>query len=107
MNDTTEKLSVSLGLGLLSIGRVWGYRQGLPPAEEDARALLHHAVLKGITFFDTAPAYGSSERIFGRFLKGLGARASDAKVDATFARKDAAFQDLTGLGLHPNSGPML
>ena len=80
MNDTAEELPVSLGLGLLSIGRVWGYRQGLPPAEEDAFALLHHAVSKGIAFFDTAPAYGSSERIFGRFLKGLDARASHLVV---------------------------
>lgn len=75
MNEAAADGSVSLGLGLLSIGRAWGYRQGLPPAEEDALALLDHAVLKGVTFFDTAPAYGTSERIFGRFLKNLGASA--------------------------------
>jgi len=34
-------------------------------------------------------------------------RASGATVDTTFARNDAAFQNLTGSVLHPNSGPML
>jgi len=80
MNDTRTSAPVTLGLGLLSIGRAWGHRQGLPPAEEDALALLHHAVSRGVTFFDTAPAYGASERIFGRFLKSPGARAPTLTV---------------------------
>ncbi|WP_262028896.1 aldo/keto reductase [Microvirga sp. Mcv34] len=61
--------SVSLGLGLLSIGRPWGYKQGMPPREERAYALLDHAISKGITFVDTAPGYGSSEKILGAFLE--------------------------------------
>jgi len=71
---------VSLGLGLLSIGRAWGHRPGEPPAEEEAIDLLSHAVARGITFFDTAPAYAASERIFGRFLKALGADAAGLTV---------------------------
>jgi aryl-alcohol dehydrogenase-like predicted oxidoreductase len=60
---------IALGLGLLSIGRPWGTRREPPPAEREAVALLDHAVSLGIRFFDTAPAYGSSEQVLGRFLK--------------------------------------
>jgi aryl-alcohol dehydrogenase-like predicted oxidoreductase len=79
MNPASDA-PVSLGLGLLSIGRAWGYRQGLPPAEADALALLRHAVSRGIAFFDTAPAYGDSERIFRRFLKEEGATARNLTI---------------------------
>lgn len=57
-----------LGLGLLSIGRVWGVRQVSPPSEQKASELLSAAIELGIRLFDTAPAYGSSERILGKFL---------------------------------------
>jgi aryl-alcohol dehydrogenase-like predicted oxidoreductase len=60
---------VELGLGLLSIGRPWGVRQEPPPSEEAALELLQRAVDLGIRFFDTAPAYGASEAILGRFLR--------------------------------------
>jgi len=60
---------IELGLGLVSIGRPWGYRRGSPPPESDALALLAEAVSLGIRFFDTAPAYGASEAILGRFLR--------------------------------------
>lgn len=72
--------SVSLGLGLLSIGRAWGYRQGEPPPVRDALDLLDHAVARGIRFFDTAPAYAASEQIFGHFLKSQGADAAKLTV---------------------------
>ncbi len=57
-----------LGLGLLSIGRAWGVRSVEPPPETAALALLEAACAAGIRFLDTAPAYGSSERILGKFL---------------------------------------
>lgn len=60
---------VELGLGLLSIGRPWGVRQEPPPSEDAALHLLQSAVDLGIRFFDTAPAYGASEAILGRFLR--------------------------------------
>lgn len=63
MTTASVDAPVSLGLGLLSIGRAWGYRQGLPPAEEDALALLRHTVSRGITYFDTAPAYGDKRGV--------------------------------------------
>jgi aryl-alcohol dehydrogenase-like predicted oxidoreductase len=60
---------IELGLGLLSIGRPWGVRQAAPPSEAGALALLEAAASLGIRFFDTAPAYGASEAILGRFLR--------------------------------------
>ena len=65
---------IELGLGLLSIGRPWGARGEPPPAEPAALALLERAIELGIRFFDTAPAYGESEAILGRFLRQSGAR---------------------------------
>jgi hypothetical protein len=64
---------VELGLGLISIGRPWGHRREPPPPEAQALALLEAAVSLGVRFFDTAPAYGTSETILGRFLSRLGA----------------------------------
>ena len=60
---------VELGLGLLSIGRPWGVRREAAPSEDAALELLREAVALGIRFFDTAPAYGASEAILGRFLR--------------------------------------
>ena len=71
---------VSLGLGLLSIGRAWGHVPGEPPPEAQARALLDYALDAGITFYDTAPAYGSSEERFGAFLRDIGPRARDITI---------------------------
>ncbi len=65
---------IELGLGLLSIGRPWGHRREAPPPELDALALLETAISLGIRFFDTAPAYGTSESILGRFLRKSAAR---------------------------------
>lgn len=79
----TQPGNVSLGLGLLSIGRAWGHVLGQPPPEAQARELLDTAVTAGITFYDTAPAYGTSEKIFGAFLRDIGPRA----IDLTIATK--------------------
>jgi aryl-alcohol dehydrogenase-like predicted oxidoreductase len=64
---------VSLGLGLLQLGRPWGARPrpDLPDANEIAD-LLGTALELGITFFDTAPAYGASEQNFGAAIKSMG-----------------------------------
>ena len=59
---------LELGLGLLSIGRVWGIGASEPPREEEAHELLRRALELGITIFDTAPAYAASEAWLGRFL---------------------------------------
>lgn len=75
---------VELGLGLLSIGRTWGVRQEAPPSEAAALELLNKAVALGIRFFDTAPAYGASEAILGRFLR-------STKADVFVATKMGEF----------------
>ncbi|MGB9366049.1 MAG: aldo/keto reductase [Xanthobacteraceae bacterium] len=74
--DPLSRKGVSLGLGLLSIGRRWGVTDGEPPAREHAYALLSHAIARGIHLFDTAPAYGQSEAIFGEFLRAAGTDAA-------------------------------
>lgn len=62
---------LKLGLGLLSIGRVWGVGQSAPPDAGEAQALLAKAMELGIGIFDTAPAYADSEARLGRFLATL------------------------------------
>lgn len=54
-----------LGLGLTGIGRVWGAASKPVPSESEARALLEKAFELGIQVYDTAPAYGLSERRLG------------------------------------------
>ncbi|PAT32391.1 hypothetical protein CLI92_09690 [Vandammella animalimorsus] len=63
--------SIELGLGLLSIGRHWGVRNAPPPPHEVALRLLQRAIASNIRYFDTAPAYGDSEKILGTFLSEL------------------------------------
>ena len=75
---TRMREDVSLGLGLVSFGRRWGFRTGEPPPPEEGRALLRHALGRGIRFFDTAPAYGASEIILGDFLREIGDRRDGA-----------------------------
>jgi aryl-alcohol dehydrogenase-like predicted oxidoreductase len=91
---------VGLGLGLLSIGRAWGYRSEPPPSEADARRLLGAAVEAGVRCFDTAPAYGTSEERFGAFLATLGPRREGLLVATKLgehwdAEGGAAFTDHT------------
>ena len=54
-----------VGFGAWAIGGSWG-----EVGETDAMAALHAAVDSGVTFFDTADAYGDgrSERLIGRLL---------------------------------------
>lgn len=60
-----------LGLGLIGIGRRWGYVPGEVPSESEAVSLLEYARELGIRYFDTAPSYGASEERLGSFLKSL------------------------------------
>jgi aryl-alcohol dehydrogenase-like predicted oxidoreductase len=65
--------SVELGLGLIGIGKPWGYSDPSVPDEGSAISLLETAFSLGIRYFDTAPSYGASERHLGRFLGSLSA----------------------------------
>ena len=76
---------LELGLGLLSIGRVWGVNRSEPPGEAEALSLLEKALDLGIRVFDTAPAYATSEDRFGRFLRGLDPFRREALVVMTKA----------------------
>lgn len=61
--------ALELGFGLLSIGRAWGAHNTHPPSRNYAFSLLEKSYELGIRFYDTAPAYGDSEVIFGEFVK--------------------------------------
>lgn len=60
--------SVELGLGLIGIGREWGNIPSNIPNEVETVKFLRESVDLGISFLDTAPAYGSSEKKLGLFL---------------------------------------
>jgi len=65
-------MSVDFGLGLIGIGRPWGFADPEVPPEAQAMELLERALALGLTYFDTAPSYGVSEERLGRFLRGSG-----------------------------------
>lgn len=85
-------LTVSrLGLGTVALGLDYGIRtdQGYGrPAVEAAVGTIKSALDQGITFFDTAPAYGRSEALLGQAL------AEEPK--AVVATKVILEPDLTG-----------
>jgi aryl-alcohol dehydrogenase-like predicted oxidoreductase len=76
---------VQLGLGLISIGREWGYVSQPIPAEDDVQSFLKTAVDQGVRVLDTAPSYGYSEGRVGRFLAGLPRELLDSLLIATKA----------------------
>ena len=61
----TVALGIPYGIGAHSNGS-----QGVrPPDDSEAIGLIHHAIDRGINFFDTARAYGRSEEVLGRALR--------------------------------------
>ncbi|MBP2630236.1 MAG: hypothetical protein H6Q70_864 [Firmicutes bacterium] len=78
-----KNAGMQLGLGLIGIGRSWGYKVSTVPEEQEVIAFLNNAMNAGITFFDTAPAYGVSEVRFGNFLKTLDKEQRSKIVVAT------------------------
>ena len=76
LGKTDLRLS-QLSLGTVALGIPYGLgaeapgANGVPPpADRDAIALVHHAIDRGLNFFDTARAYGRSEALLGRALRG-------------------------------------
>lgn len=62
-----------IGLGTVELGLDYGVPvagEHLRPSAEHAARLLNRALDLGVTFVDTARAYGASEEIIGRALKG-------------------------------------
>jgi len=62
---------VEFGLGLIGIGKPWGFANPDVPGERQALTLLERAFALGVRYFDTAPSYGVSEERLGRFLAAL------------------------------------
>lgn len=71
LDKTTLPSRVQLGCGLIGIGRRWGVGSSEVPSEVEAIRFLQFAYELGIRFFDTAPAYGLSEKRLGIFLSSL------------------------------------
>jgi aryl-alcohol dehydrogenase-like predicted oxidoreductase len=63
--------AVEAGLGLIGIGRPWGYANPVVPPESEAFRLLDTALELGVYYLDTAPSYGASEERLGRWLRAL------------------------------------
>jgi len=62
-----------IGLGTVELGLNYGMPvagEHLRPSEEHAARLLNRALDLGVTFVDTARAYGASEEVIGRALAG-------------------------------------
>lgn len=59
----------AIGLGCMSIGIADIYTSSVR-SDDDAVALIHHALKLGITMLDTADIYGNSERQVGKALAG-------------------------------------
>ena len=74
----------TLGLGLLSIGKPWGYRPHAVPTYEDVEPFLRCALDLGIRYLDTAASYGDGEEKLGRFLSGL---SREERASLTVATK--------------------
>lgn len=57
-------------LGTAQLGMDYGIanKAGLP-SFENARKILHFAVTHGVNSFDTAPVYGESEKVIGKFFE--------------------------------------
>ena len=72
----------SLGLGLMSMSHAYGTAEERD--ERESIATIERALELGVTFFDTAEAYGpfTNEELFGRALEQLGV-ARDSIVIAT------------------------
>jgi aryl-alcohol dehydrogenase-like predicted oxidoreductase len=81
---------VEFGLGLISLGRLWGHVSRGVPSDAEADRFLSSAHAAGVRFFDTAPSYGDSEVRLGRFLRTL---EPDALNRLTIADKCGEFWD--------------
>jgi aryl-alcohol dehydrogenase-like predicted oxidoreductase len=74
---------LTLGLGLIGIGKPWGHAATDVPDETKVRELLETAFTLGIRYLDTAPSYGMSELRLSTFLDSLAPTQRDSLTLAT------------------------
>lgn len=82
-----------ISLGTVELGLDYGIRptgEDARPGEAEAARLLHHALDLGINYLDTARAYGASEAVIGRALKGRRAEFILASKAPTFEQEGLA-----------------
>ncbi len=91
------KLRISrLGYGAFKIGRNQGVKYPDSyelPDEQQVDELLRAIYLMGINYFDTAPAYGTSEELLGKTLPSLGDDVVvSTKVGEEFIRGESVYK---------------
>ncbi len=92
--------TIELGCGLIGIGRPWGVNETAVPSEHEAFAFLDSAFAQSIRYFDTAPAYGSSEAKLGKWLTTLSEQQRDEITVATKFGENWSDQDYTAYTAH-------
>ncbi len=66
-----EKPVDKLVFGAVQLGVHYGINNRIGrPSSEDAKSLLKYSIVNGVSYIDTARAYGESERVIGRALSG-------------------------------------
>ena len=99
-HDIHVSMKSRLALGTVQFGLNYGIanKTGMP-SEEYAHTILDAALDLGIRCFDTAQAYGDSEKVLGSWARkheaGIVSKYSDAKTDSSVADSLAASIKLT------------
>jgi aryl-alcohol dehydrogenase-like predicted oxidoreductase len=67
IKDKNYKLS-RFTIGTVQLGKTYGIDTLGKPSDKEAQSILKYGLDNGINVFDTAPDYGDSEEIIGKFL---------------------------------------